>query len=249
MPWEPWTNYEQLQEENQRIIAEANKLAFGEDIPPTVEDLQKLTPAQRLVTYLTRDWLADKHYRTFEQYQEKGLIPTNPVEINSLLSEIAPILKKRTLPPFSAEPSEGIDPKFIAACNVLGDVLDKRSMAKKLQDVSMTTTEFKNLMRDPNNRDFYHRTMGRLFDEDVFEAGRLALARNVADGDLHSIRYFNEMAGYYKQTNEFDPRIIVEIVRMMVEIVSKHVDASVAAKVADEIDKAAIQSLQLGTGD
>jgi hypothetical protein len=63
----------------------------------------------------------------------------------------------------------------------------------------------------------------------------LALARNVDNGDLQSIKYFNELTGRYRGNDETVVNLMVLLGRMM-EVLAKHVEPQILAAIADELD-------------
>lgn len=204
-----------------------------------------------IVTDLNGWYLIHGEYPTLDKLKERfpQLLEIGPVGLEKLFKDANEILEeKRGLPPYEIEfkTVKTWDPQFIAACNILMDVSDKRSTTAKLKDVGLTTRRWNNMLRSKKNLDYWEQCVDMVMDRDTWQESRIALARNVSQGDLPSIKYFHELTGKFTASKDFDPRILTHVILTMLEIVSKHVDGNTARKIADEIEVSAVKELGIG---
>jgi len=204
------------------------------------------------VTELNAYYLFNGTYQPLSFY--KTMFPElqklSPVGLKDLFKRINATLDKRGLPPYQVNFKKGtteFDPEFIGACSVLMDFSDKRPLASKLKEIGVTTKKWNNWLRSKKNYDYWHKLVDSLMDREVFEEGRLALAQNVSRGDLASFKYFNEMTDKFVASKEFDPRIIGVLMSGVLDIIMRHVDGSVASKIAEEIQLLGVSSLTSGS--
>ena len=172
-------------------------------------------------------------------------------QLKTLFKEVNKILEERRgLPPFEVKfvVSRVMDPQFVAACNIMMDVADKRSTTAKLKDVGLTTRQWNNMLRVKANKEFYSNLVDRLMDDDAWHESRMALARNVASGDLPSIKYMHELTAKFSPKSDFDPRLLTYMMTAILDIVVRHVDGNTARIIADEMEHVAIKELGIGTG-
>jgi len=192
--------------------------------------------------YLTLDQLAIKCPEFGEQRSE-----FSPVGLNEIFQKVGKVLDKRDLPPYKGyrkqKEGSGFDPEFIKACFVLADVNDLRPPRAKLKALGMTTLRWDNFLKLKKNYDYWNTIVNNLMDTTAYNDGRIALARNVAQGDLPSIKYFNALTGKFVEQRDFDPRVLGVLMSSILEIIMRHVDGNTARIIADEMDQAAIMSL------
>lgn len=203
------------------------------------------------VTELNAYYLFNGTYQPLSFYKTMypELEKLSPVGLKDLFKRINATLEKRGLPPYQINFKKGTteyDPEFIGACNTLLDFSDKRPLASKLKEIGVSTKRWNNWLRSQRNYDYWHRLVDGMMDREVFEEGRLALAQNVSRGDLASFKYFNEMTDKFVASKEFDPRIIGILMSGVLDIIMRHVEGSVASKIAEEIQLLGISSLTSG---
>ncbi len=199
------------------------------------------------ITELNAHYLMNGKYMSLSQLKEKvpeiqELANTGVIE---LIKKANKTLEKRGLPPYQVNISkrQGFDPDFITACHVLADVSDRRPVGSKLKEIGISTMRWNNLLKIKANRDYWNNIVNQLMDTTVWDEGRVALAKNVLEGDLPSFKYFNELTGKFVQQRDFDPRIIQVLMGTLLDIVIRHVDGNTARLIADEMDQAAISTL------
>jgi hypothetical protein len=129
----------------------------------------------------------------------------------------------------------GIDPLFALAVGLITDVIDKRSKAQKLKAAGISSARFNYLLGKEDHRAYFDKKMKALHSQ-MAGITSLSLIRNSENGDLQSIKYYNELTGVYRGTDETVMNLMVILGRMM-EVLAKHVEPQVLALVADELDR------------
>jgi hypothetical protein len=216
----------------------------------TVTDLvtEPTQLVKTLVTELNMEFLLSGKYQPLHKLKKRvpELEEIGGEVLNDIFKQVNEILEeKRGLPPYQIEFKQvtTLDPQFVAACNILLDVADKRSQTAKLKDVGLTTKQWKNFMRVGRNQAYYEKLVDDLLTSDMWQESRVALAKNVAQGDLPSIKYLHELTNKFSPKNEFDPRILTYFMQFILEVITRHVDSQTARKIADELDQIAIKEL------
>lgn len=207
---------------------------------------------KELVTYLNSAMIFEGKYPPLDEVKKRfpELEEINPQQLKKIFKDVNDILEnKRDCPPYQINFVEHriLDPQFVAACNLILDSADKRSIAQKLKSVGLTTTKWKNMLRSKKYQDFYNELVDNMMEFDTWQESRVALARNVSQGDLSSIKYFHELTNKFSAKSEFDPRVVTHMLMVVLEIVSKHVDGSTARLIADEIEVSAVKELGINT--
>jgi hypothetical protein len=162
------------------------------------------TDIKEIITYYESQWWINNDYPS-----EKTVLERFSIEKKHLVlieGNINSALESRGLPPveFSVakiKKTDGLDPDFVLACNLLCDLNDKRTTAAKLKAIDMPTKKWQALLNDPNNRNYYERRVEKVFkNADI--AAKIGLAKNVETGDLQSIKYLHELTGTYRPNQE-----------------------------------------------
>lgn len=214
---------------------------------PDSVDAEIQTLVRAITTDLNAFYLFNGSYQPLKFYREKyDLTTLTPVGLKSMWDLINQALERRGLPRYEINfrtTKLEFDPEFIGAVSTIADFTDKRPIASKLKEIGISTKQWNNWLKSQKNYDYYHSIVDRLMDREVFEEGRLALAQNVARGDLASFKYFNELTDKFVASKEFDPRIIGVLMSGVLDIIMRHVDGSIASKIAEEIQAMGISSL------
>lgn len=126
------------------------------------------------------------------------------------------------------------DPFFVLACHQILTLGDKRTPAAKLKEIGLTVSKWENYLLDPKYWNFYEKMLKERFDR-VEQEAQLSLARNVASGDLQSIKYFNEWTGKYRPQSDVQFNLGLVIGRLM-EALSKFLTPDQLIEVADVIE-------------
>jgi hypothetical protein len=218
----------------------------------SLESISEVDPdplIKEVITFLHSSYLLGGYPKIKKVYEEYPDLQ-NLEKPEEAFKRINATLERRDLPPYEItfKKSKTLDPKFVAACGVLSDFSNKKSMVQKLKTVGMTTAQWNNMLKIKLHREYWERITHDVLDFGVYHEGKLALARNVADGDLPSIKYLNELTGKFTQKQDFDPRIIVALMSGVLDIISRHVDGETARAVADDLEIMAVQQLGIGPG-
>jgi len=203
-----------------------------------------------LVTKLNADFLLKGKYRTLPELVEKFpfLNEYTDDDMKLLFKDINATLEKRDLPPYEVKfiKQHIYDPIFIAACNVLMNPYDKRSIAAQLKDVGITPAKWAAFLKVKRNREYYDKLVNNMMDNELWNESRVALAKNIADRDLSSIKYFHELSGRHRPNAPFDPQVLMYFMSTVLDVVTKYVDGTVARQIADELEQKSIQELTKG---
>lgn len=188
----------------------------------------------RLLDLIERDYLLTRTIPSQEVCFENYRIPRADYTRALKKPEFREALAERGVEIKEAVPvgTPGLTPKQLAVINVMLDTLDNRSEKKKLADFKVSTQQWQAWLRDPAVQHYLReRTEGAL-DDNQFNA-HLALIDRVREGDLGSIKYFNELTGRYISGGDkaIDAQFIVTRV---LEIVIKYVDDPVKLEAMSE---------------
>ena len=159
---------------------------------------------------------------------------------DEILESLNSALKKKGWDKFSAPVVLGVgrknqlDPFFVMAVELLIDPIDKRSRTTKLKAVGISSKRFNYLLEKEEYRKYWDKKVSVVISQ-TKNFGDLALARNVDNGDLQSIKYYNELTGRYRGQDETVINLMVLLGRMM-EVLAKHVEPQILAVIADELD-------------
>lgn len=203
---------------------------------------------RKVASFLNMKYLWDGTYPSLSVIKESFsfLLEYGSEQLEELFTKVNDILENaRGLPPFEVKINRvrSMDPQFIAACNLIFDVMDKRPQAAKLKSVGLTTGKFQNMLRQKMYRDFYGGLVDQVMDSTIWNEGRLALTRNVINGDLPSIKFAMELTDKFQAKSDFDPRVLTMMMVQILDIISKHVDGRTARVIADELETVAINSI------
>lgn len=125
-----------------------------------------------------------------------------------------------------------VDVKFAAACALVCDTLDKRSIAAKLKTIPMSTREWQRLLADPTNNAYFRKRISKEFKE-AETLAQMSLIKNIENGDLQSIKHFHEVTGVYRPNQETLLNLGVLIGQLM-EILASHVDRDTLGVIAEK---------------
>lgn len=122
----------------------------------------------------------------------------------------------------------------LTVANVLLDLTDQRSRAKKLSELGISTAKYQAWLKDSAFQSYLRARAEGALDDNQHEA-HLALIDRVVSGDVNAIKYFNELTGRYVQSKDSNLDVMSVLMRV-VEIVQKHVKDPVAlAAIGNEL--------------
>lgn len=153
---------------------------------------------------------------------------------NSTLDSVADALQNRGIKPYNTVENY-IDPKFAWAVSLIVNHLDKRTIPAKLKEAGLTTKEWQSLLRRKRHFDYFQTRLDEVFDNDVKNDAKLALARSIQNGDLQAIKYYNELKNIYRPETQSAVQMVSIVLTAVMEILAQHVSSEVINRVAAEI--------------
>ena len=167
--------------------------------------------------------------------------------------KINPRLKGRGIPEYVFHkiapnvPDNGFDPRFVLACNQLCTVSGKSKGArfKDLKSIGVTESTWNAWMNIPSYFKYAKELMETQFESVTDVDAKMALARNVANGDLQSIKYYHEFTGRYRPQDANAMNMMV-IIGALLEVLVKNVSAEVFEKIASELESTPVGELMRG---
>ena len=190
------------------------------------------------------EWGAE--YPSLEKLAEKFSV--TEAEMRQALQQLVEPIKARGLPlpeyvkdpqdlKFKSDPTKP-DPTFVMVAQEVLDVNSGKSLAaklKKFEPLGVNTKTWNNWMENPVNKNYFQTLLDRRFSEDVNVQADLSIARNVAAGDISTIKFYKEITGRYRPQDK-NMQSLTLIIQMMMEIFARHVSPEIIGKVADELD-------------
>jgi|SRR5215831_6436329 len=132
-----------------------------------------------------------------------------------------------------------LSPKQYLVARMLLNTSDRRSLRVKLKEASVSVKEFDDWKNSPRFVNFLRTQVASRFrDADI--TADLELIKNLEDGDLKSIMYYNQMTGRAASPETLN---VQKVLATMMEILVKYVTADVLSKVAKELEDRLASSL------
>ena len=212
----------------------------------------------RLVTYVHEYFLRNKEFpKKFPSYkgipaalqtekairklQARGLYeavalysPKPDFKLNALeaVKELVPEFPD---PNNAAPPVGSLSPDELLVALAVLNTHDRRALKMKLQELEVTTVQFNSMMAKPHVVNFIADQSKRLLQESGYVAD-LALKKNMDDGNLEAIKYYNGIFGRYGTSGStFSMQDLTIILHQVLNILSKYVQPEALSKVADEL--------------
>jgi len=153
---------------------------------------------------------------------------------NSVLDSVSDSLSNRGIKPYNTVENY-IDPKFAWATSLIVNHLDKRTIPAKLKEAGLTTKEWQAFLRRKRHFDYFQSRLDEVFDQDVKNDAKLALARSIQNGDLQAIKYYNELKNIYRPETQNAMQMVSIVLTAVMEILAQHVTSDTLNRVAAEI--------------
>lgn len=171
--------------------------------------------------------LYEQQFWTEGFYSEIDLQGFNPKAVSE-------ILKERGLPTLSSKKSNGLDPRFVVACDLICDTLDKKSKAIKLKSVGLSTRQWNAYLRVAEYKEYFKKKVDLTF-KDADESARLSLAKNLEAGDLQSIKFYMEFTGQHDPNKEITTNLN-KLINLFMEVLIRYVDPATLQLITSEFD-------------
>lgn len=203
---------------------------------------------ERLLTFVETYYWENRKLPNKEAFEEKfnsNELPKDVEGWQQLLLSVQEALSNRGIPAFY-EPKESLDAKFVLACNFIANHLDTRGIPAKLKEVGLTTKQFKGMLAQDKYLSYYKARVEEVFDEQAPIDAKLGLQKNMAAGDLASIKFYYELQNIYRPQTTANMAVAV-MMRAIMEILTRHVQPNILTAIAAEIKEN--PQLALTTGD
>lgn len=137
-------------------------------------------------------------------------------------------------------------PEQMHAAAVMTDLVDRRSDAKKLMDLGITTRQWSSWIQDDNFAAYVRDRSERLLENSVFEAHK-GLLKGVRNGNVASVKTFYEITNRYRP-NEEQQIDVRRVLHTFIEILQAHIkDPILMHAIAMDLSQAAsAESLSTG---
>lgn len=190
-----------------------------------------LTPTEReVIGYSEAMWFSRNRLPTPEELLQKFNL--TPKKLQAILSneDVKKSFVERGMPVVAGR---DLTPQQITAINTILNVHDRRSRAKRLQEMGINERIWNGWNKDPAFMEYYRECAERILHEGIPEA-HVALVENVRRGDISSIKMLYEITGRYTgKDSNVDPRAV--IIKVF-EVIAKHVqDPSILKSIADDL--------------
>jgi hypothetical protein len=174
------------------------------------------------------------HHVLHEHFREHPDRPSFLKGWNQILDEISEALSNRGIKPYNTVENY-IDPRFSWATSLIVNHLDKRTIPAKLKEAGLTTKEWQALLRRKRHFDYFQSRLDEVFDNDVKNDAKIALARAIQNGDLQAIKYYNELKNIYRPETQNAMQMVTIVLTAVMEILAIHVPPDTLNRVAAEI--------------
>lgn len=196
------------------------------------------------VSTIERHFWATSELPGFEQFLDAG------ITIEELKEVVNPKLAGRGIPTYSfnkvATPvgDGGFDPRFILACNVMCRATGKSKGAKfkDLSTLGVNEPMWNAWLSIPSYFEYAKKIMEVQFESVTDLDAKMGIARNVANGDLQSIKYFHEFTNRYRPQDQNTINLMA-IIQALMEILAQNVTADVFDKIANQLEATPVGEL------
>lgn len=175
---------------------------------------------------LSKEQAFDKYAFTPKTYDK--LMSRQPVRL--ALLERGVDLDKYSIDPESKHgwKAQALSPIQLLVANSMLDLVDTRSMKKKLQDLNVSTATYQSWLVDPVFQKYMRDRAEGMLGETQHEA-HLALLDRVRSGDIRAIAYYNQMTGRFnpEPNGKSADSVAVDVQNLLVrilEIINDEVD-------------------------
>ena len=174
------------------------------------------------------------HHVLHEHFHEHPNRPHFLKGWRDILEELSESLSNRGIKPYNTTENY-IDPKFAWATSLIVNHLDKRTIPAKLKEAGLTTKEWQSLLRRKRHFDYFQSRLDEVFDNDVRNDAKIALARSIQNGDLQAIKYYNELKNIYRPETQSGIQMVSIVLTAVMEVLAAHVSSEILNRVAAEI--------------
>lgn len=168
----------------------------------------------------------------------------DPSELDSLLDDPnfnKSLDERGIIPPWTLYTNaSGITQEQLAIVAILTNPKDRRSDAKKLGDLGISTRKYNGWISDKRFVSYMKRVANNLL-ENVEADAHLALLRQVQSGSMSGIKLYFEMTGRWNPAHESEVNHQVLMTRF-IDIITRHVhDPAMLSSIAADLQLAAVE--------
>jgi len=209
----------------------------GENKTPTFWPKLKLTDFRReAITFVDTHFHKYKSLPAISDFQvhfenTPNLLPQGPTAWQDFFLSIQEALQNRGIPAYEM-PLNYLEPNFVLAVSLICNPYDKRAIAAKLKEASLTTKQWTGFLRIENHQKYYRERLDSIFNEDMQNEAKLALSRLIQAGDLGAIKHYHELQNIYRPN---DVSLIPTIIQAIMEILARNVSTEIISRVAAEL--------------
>jgi hypothetical protein len=135
----------------------------------------------------------------------------------------------------------GLTSRQMEAIATIQNYIDRRSDEKKLRDLGISTDEWSTWMQD-NSFVNYLNQRSELLIRNAISESHMGLLRGVRQGNLASIKYYNEMTGVYNPNDENQFNISVLMGKILEAVQRQIQDPVLLNRLAIELSSIAMES-------
>lgn len=137
--------------------------------------------------------------------------------------------------PDSTELPDELSSEQVAAAIRFLDIEDKRTLATKLREIGVSTTQWYAWMKDPVFKEFVLSNSTKDFEENLHLAQQ-GLMRAIDRGETHAIKFYYELTGRHSQETGQISNIKV-VLAQIIEAIQRHVkDPDTLRAISNDFD-------------
>jgi len=126
-----------------------------------------------------------------------------------------------------------LHPQAFILAQTLLSTSDRRSLRVKLKEAGLTMRQYEILKRNPKFLEYMRKEATRRFGDADIEAD-LQLVKNIEEGDLRAIQYYNEMTGRARSPEAVN---VMKVLATVMEILVQHVDPETLRIIATQLEE------------
>jgi hypothetical protein len=201
-----------------------------------MEELLPLNSQQLSVV----NWV-EQYWHKHGEFPSPGALKTRfgqELDVNALIEHrtfrLSMLNRGVVVPDASYMPEELTSEQLNAALRFL-DVEDKRTLATKLKEIGVSTTQWYAWMKDPKFKEFVLNNSTKDFEESLHLAQQ-GLIRAIDRGETHAIKFYYELTGRH-DANTGNVGNIKVVLAQIIEAIQRHVkDPDVLRAISNDFD-------------
>lgn len=206
-----------------------------------------LTPQHRdLINFVEHYWYQNQTYPSTAAMHRWSVEQSISFDIcRQLELDVTPYLYKRGITPSKA--NSRLTDAQLAAANLILNFTDKRSKAKKLSSLGITTTQWDGWLRQKTFKEYLANRTGEVLDNN-HDVAHLGLLSAVEKGQTQALELYYKITGLYREDS---PQANVNLLMtLLIEVIQREVnDPDVLRRIAAGFELVMLrQTTGLATG-